>query len=307
MKEIFIGSSKEGLEQATQVVAVLSEAKDVKPLLWTEYFKLGDITFLGIENIAGRVAGAVFLATPDDDSVIREQRVRTPRANVLFEYGYLTAMLTRGRVALCRYTGAELPSDFAGVTYVPMGTFEPTRPLDHQARARLKSWATELPAIQVGFSPTCQMHGYSGCWQTETVYEVYRHIQLKHPDYAVLNGKMILQIPANGDSGVGCYYGNLQVQVGSCYAEFEVTDRVIDAKVFGDGSMKIRNAMQSRQRLRLEGDPPQRDGFEPDFRGAREIDLFIHCPPDEPGVLRGRFSSEVGGNIYSKAAGKWYR
>jgi hypothetical protein len=37
----------------------------------------------------------------------------------------------------------------------------------------------------------------------------------------------------------------------------------------------------------LEGDPPQRDGFEPDLRGAREIDLFIHCPPDEPGVLRG--------------------
>ena len=31
MKEIFIGSSKEGLEQATQVAAVLSEALDVKP------------------------------------------------------------------------------------------------------------------------------------------------------------------------------------------------------------------------------------------------------------------------------------
>jgi predicted nucleotide-binding protein len=114
MKEIFIGSSKEALEQATQVAAVLAETKDVKPLLWTECFKLGDITFLGIENIARRVAGAVFLATPDDDSVIREQRVKTPRANVLFEYGYLTAMLTRRRVALCRYAGSELPSDFAG-------------------------------------------------------------------------------------------------------------------------------------------------------------------------------------------------
>lgn len=27
-------------------------------------------------------------------------------------------MLTRNRVALWRYAGAELPSDFAGVTYV---------------------------------------------------------------------------------------------------------------------------------------------------------------------------------------------
>src|SRR5262245_45359107 len=117
MKEIFIGSSKEALHQVDQVVAVLSEVDGVKPLPWTECFKLGDITFLGIENIASRVAGAVFLATPDDDSIIREQQVRTPRANVLFEYGYLTATLTRGRVALCRYADAELPSDFAGVTY----------------------------------------------------------------------------------------------------------------------------------------------------------------------------------------------
>jgi Predicted nucleotide-binding protein containing TIR-like domain len=162
LKEIFVGSSKEGLEQALQVVAALSEVKDVKPLLWTEVFKLGDITFMGIENIASRVAGAVFLATPDDDSVIRERRVRTPRANVLFEYGYLTAMLTRRRVALCLYSSVELPSDFAGLTYVPMGTFEPTKPLDHQASVKLKSWATELPAVQVGFSPTCQMHGYQG-------------------------------------------------------------------------------------------------------------------------------------------------
>ena len=151
------------------------------------------------------------------------------------------------------------------------------------------------------------MHGYSGVWQTETVYQVWRRIQFKDPDYAVLRGKMILQIPPNGEGGAGCYYGNMQVQTGSCYAEFEISDRVIDAEVFGDGSMKIRNAVHSRQRIRLEGVPPQRDGFEPDFRGAREIDLFFRCPPDEPGVLRGRYSSEVGGNIYSKAAGKWYR
>ncbi|HKY61918.1 MAG TPA: nucleotide-binding protein [bacterium] len=307
MKEIFIGSSKEGLGQAMQVVDVLSEVQGVKPLLWTECFKLGDITFLGIENIARRVAGAVFLATPDDDSVIREQKVRTPRANVLFEYGYLTAMLTRGRVALCRYAESELPSDFAGVTYVPMGPFEPERPLDLQARARIKSWAAELPAIQAGFSPTAQLHGYSGSWQTETVFQVYRHMPIKKPDYAVLNGKMILQIPPDGRGGAGCFYGNFQLQVGDCYAEFEISDRVVDARVFDDGSVKIRNAMQTRQRIRLEGKPPQRDGFEPDLRGAREIDLLLYCPPDEPGILRGHFSSEAGGQVYSKATGKWFR
>jgi hypothetical protein len=307
MKEIFIGSSKEGLEQATQVAAVLSEAPDVKPLLWTEYFKPGEITFLGIENIASRVAGAVFLATPDDDSVIRERRIKTPRGNVLFEYGYLSATLTRSRVALCHYAGAELPSDFAGVTYISMGPLEPNKPLSDQTKERLHSWATELPAIHSGFSPTCQMHGYSGRWEVETTYEVYRHIPIKDPDYAVFNGILILQIPANGDGGVGCAYGNMQVQVGNCYAEFEGSDRVVNAKVFSDGSMKIRNAFESRQRIKLEGNPPQRDGFEPDFRGAREIDVFVDCPDDEAGVLRASFCSEVGGNIYSKATGKWSR
>jgi hypothetical protein len=307
LKEIFVGSSTEGLAQALQVAAVLAEAKDVKPLLWTECFKLGDITFMGIEDIARRVAGAVFLATPDDDSEIRANRVRTPRANVVFEYGYLSAMLTRSRVALCRYEDVALPSDFAGLTYVPMGTFESAKPLDQQVSARLKSWATELPSIQVGFSPTCQLHGYSGEWKTETVYHMWRRMSFKDPDYAVVTGKMILQIPPNGEGGAGCFYGNMQVQIGECYAEFEVSERVIEAKVFGDGSMKIRNAMQSRQRIRLEGTPPQRDGFEPDLRGAREIDLFIQCPPDEPGVLRVHFASETGGKSYSKATGKWYR
>ena len=307
MKEIFVGSSKEALGQATQVADVLSRVEGVRPLLWTECFKLGDITFTSIEKLAQRVAGAVFLATPDDDSVIREQKVRTPRANVLFEYGYLTAMLTRSRVALCRYNGVELPSDFAGVTYVPMGGFEPAGDLDHQASVKLKSWASELPTVQTGVSPTCLVHGYSGSWQVETVYQVWRRIEFKQPDYAVMSGKIILHIPANGENGTGCFYGSFRVQIGDCYAEFEVSDRVVEAKVFGDGTMKMRNAMQSRLRTRLEGEPPQRDGFEPELRGAREIDLSIYCPPDEPGVLRGHFESEVGGQVYSRATGKWRR
>lgn len=307
MKEIFIGSSKEGLQQATQVSAALSELPDVKPVLWTDCFKVGDITFLTIEDIARRVAGAVFIASPDDDAVIREQRMKTPRANVLFEYGYLTAMLTRNRVALCRYSGAELPTDFAGVTYVSMGPFEPSRPLDPQARQRLQSWATDLPAIQTGFAPTSQMHGYSGAWQTETVYDVYRHIHVKDPDYVILKGTIILLIPADGNGGAGSFYGHLQIQIGGCYAEFDISDRVLGATVLSDGSLKVRNVAQSRQRTRLEGDPPQRDGFEPDLRGAQEIELFLQGPADEPGILRGHFSSEVGGNIYSRATGKWYR
>ena len=85
------------------------------------------------------------------------------------------------------------------------------------------------------------------------------------------------------------------------------SDRVLAVKVFADGSLKIRGAVQSRQRTRLDGEPPQRDGFEQDYRGAREIELLMYCPSDELGILRGNFASEVGGNIYSKATTKWYR
>jgi len=149
------------------------------------------------------------------------------------------------------------------------------------------------------------MHGYSGRWQVEATYEVYRHIQINDPDFAVFSGSMILQILSDGNGGAGFAYGNLQIQVGNCYAKFEGSDRVIDARVFSDGSIKIRNAMEIRHPIKLEGEPPQRDGFEPDYRGAREMDLFFRCPPEEPGVLRVQFSSEVGGNIYSKGTGKW--
>ena len=76
---------------------------------------------MGIETL--RVALPVLFSSRRRTMIrsIRETRVKTPRANVLFEYAYLTAMLTRSRVAFCRYANAELPSDFAGVTYVPHG------------------------------------------------------------------------------------------------------------------------------------------------------------------------------------------
>jgi hypothetical protein len=233
--------------------------------------------------------------------------VKTPRANVLFEYGYLTAALTRSRVALCRYTGVDLPSDFAGLTYVPMGAFEPTRLIDHQARVKIKAWAFELPALQAGMPAICQLHGYSGVWQNETVFQVWRRIDIQRPDYVIFKGTMILQVGPSGEGGAGCLYGNLQVQIGGCYTEFEISDRIIEARVFRDGSLKLRSALQSRQRIKLEGTPPQKDGFEPDLRGAREFDSIVHCQPDEPNVLRGQYSSDVGGEIYSKAIEKFYR
>ena len=65
MRRIFIGSSKEGLRQAEQVAALLTEVNDVQPLLWTQAFRVGEVTSNAIDEVAEKVAGAVFLATPD--------------------------------------------------------------------------------------------------------------------------------------------------------------------------------------------------------------------------------------------------
>jgi len=47
----------------------------------------GYLTFEALEAMLLRCCGAVFVATPDDQSVIRGQRVSSPRANIMLEFG----------------------------------------------------------------------------------------------------------------------------------------------------------------------------------------------------------------------------
>ena len=159
-KRIFIGSSTESLAQATQVADLISKV-GVEPLLWTAAFEVGEITLVDIEKLVNdkdkRISGAILLATPDDPTTIRGEDVRVTRANVVFEYGYLIAALTRYKVALCLYTDAELPhklpSDLQGLTYVDMGAFDrdnPNKPLDDEAQKRLCDWVSKLPTFLIG-------------------------------------------------------------------------------------------------------------------------------------------------------------
>jgi len=87
MNEIFIGSTSEAIRHIEQMAACFVDAGGVKALLWMHAFEVGAKTFLAIEEGAGRAAGAVFLVTPDDDSIVRNRKVKVPRANGLVEYG----------------------------------------------------------------------------------------------------------------------------------------------------------------------------------------------------------------------------
>jgi hypothetical protein len=306
MKRIFIGSSSEALPQAEMVAAALAEVPNVTPVLWTEIFKAGDITFLSIEELASNVSGAVFVVTPDDDSIIRGQHIKTPRANVVFEYGYLTSRLTRHRVALCRYTDAILPSDWAGITHIPMGVFEPQPKFEHNARFTLKSWAAELPSLQPTLSATALVHGYSGTWRCQAVFSKWRGLQLKDQDFVIFNADVVLLLPTDGKSGRGSMNGTLEIQVDGCYAQFLRSDNIINATVQPDGSLRIQSIIQSRQLMKIDGKHPQKDGFESHLRGSREVDIeLLKLKPDKG--WQGTYTTLIADKIVSIASARFTR
>lgn len=307
MKEIFIGSSSEAIKEAKEIAALLDKVDGVKPILWTEAFSAGDITFLAIEEIASRVSGALFVVSPDDKSFIRGEEVMIPRANVIFEYGYLVAKLTRYRVALCCYSGAELPSDFNGLTYIPMGDFEKSKSLGHDTRFKIESWASELQSLKSGLGATTLVHGYSGIWNSESIFSKWRRGELQEPDYVVYHATVILNIPTDGMDGKGCIYGTLRAQVGECYAEFQRSDQIKRARVNKDGSLSIRGLVQSRQLIRIEGEPPQKDGFEDHLRGTREFNWELQAVDGDGDSWTGRYETSVAGALVSDANLKFYR
>lgn len=65
---------------------------------------------------------AIALLTPDDMGGLSGQTDFKPRArqNVIFEFGYFIGRLSRVRVCAITKSDIEIPSDYAGVVYIPM-------------------------------------------------------------------------------------------------------------------------------------------------------------------------------------------
>jgi len=58
-RRIFVGSSKEALGHARAVEKALKAVSGIEPILWTESFKAGDITFVTIEEVVDQTAHRV--------------------------------------------------------------------------------------------------------------------------------------------------------------------------------------------------------------------------------------------------------
>lgn len=123
---VFIGSSKESLNPAREIQSLLSH-DDLVPRPWTDGFRPSATS---IENLERELAGADFaiLVLAQDDMVeSREETHAAPRDNVIWEHGFFTGGLGRGRVFIVkpRNVDLKLPSDWGGITildYDPKGT-----------------------------------------------------------------------------------------------------------------------------------------------------------------------------------------
>lgn len=80
---------RSALSKQSWFASLLETIPNVRPFLWTDAFPIGTMTFEALEKVARRSAGAILLASPDDESVVRGNPERVPRTNVILEWGYL--------------------------------------------------------------------------------------------------------------------------------------------------------------------------------------------------------------------------
>lgn len=298
MRKVFVGSSSEALGAAKQISEMISSVRDVKAELWTKVFNPSLITFEAIERKSREIAGAILIATPDDEIVLRGEAVRAPRANVMIELGYLCAILGRERVVLCKYDNTHLATDLAGFTYVGMGPFNDGGSQDlvnANAQMQLMTWAQDLKHVIPGLPHSNLRHGYSGRWKARIAFNRWRGIQIVGTDFVQFRGDLTIDIPPDGISGCGTVHGSLEIQVGACKARFLVTDTVTNILVGADGSLSFDSIMHNRQQVYMYGEPPQEDGFEEELTSVFEYRWNTYPPRSaHNGCLEGTYSARAG-------------
>jgi predicted nucleotide-binding protein len=108
-------------EGALQAMARFLEKIGLDAIVLRERPDRGLTVIEKFEASANEVGFAVVLLTPDDVgglASVTEQATRA-RQNVIFELGYFVGKLGRGGACLLRKGDVQIPSDLAGVIYIP--------------------------------------------------------------------------------------------------------------------------------------------------------------------------------------------
>lgn len=115
LPSLFLGSSSEGLEIASALQDEISRFCDVDRWDQGAIAPSGSALLSLIEN-ADSYDFAVLVATPDDSTISRGEKVESVRDNIVFEFGLFAGLLGLKRTYLLATSSAKLPSDLLGLT-----------------------------------------------------------------------------------------------------------------------------------------------------------------------------------------------
>jgi predicted nucleotide-binding protein len=108
---------------ARESVARFLESVDLDPVILQEKPNSGQTIIEKFEAHAATVSFAVVLLTPDDlGGASGSDHAERARQNVIYELGYFTGKLGRGRACLLRKGNVDVPSDLSGVIYTELDT-----------------------------------------------------------------------------------------------------------------------------------------------------------------------------------------
>jgi hypothetical protein len=305
-RKIFIGSSREALKTAELVREVVEKA-GMAPLVWNTLFPPGVTLLEGIEKLPGDVDGAVLLWTPDLLCKRGDQEsFNSPVANVVFEYGYLAASLTRSRVAICQFGRATIPSDLGGMLFVPAGDYKQgaALPLPEEAKMKLLGWLKRLPPMAGEVPATYRMHGYSGIWESKSQFSRWRDRPLGETDLVTFRGTTFLLLTADGQRGSGTQAGELSIRMDNYTAKYQVANRVERATIDAEGTLRLRCQVLSRVRTEEQGQPREAV-FREELYGTPTFELTLKPASDEPKKLTGGHDYSPGAQPYQLATEDW--
>jgi hypothetical protein len=122
--KIFVASSKESLEFSVGLkveAAVKARLRNPNTQFepWTRAFDLSKTYIESLEKVIEEVDFAILIITPDDRTISRHKRTRSPRDNVIFELGVFMGSLGRDRCFVLKEESADLklPTDLLGVHF----------------------------------------------------------------------------------------------------------------------------------------------------------------------------------------------
>jgi predicted nucleotide-binding protein len=153
---VFIGSSTQARPYAQNIASRLrAEFPQVSFRGWwfRDVFRNGETFIESLERECRTTTAGLFVFSPDDDAVIRNEPRRVPRDNVVFEYGLFTGVHGRGRVAIVQVDSASIPTDLAGIALAQVATKDGAETLADEAVEQLRFWVDGLSSVNAQLLP----------------------------------------------------------------------------------------------------------------------------------------------------------